>query len=302
MLKKDRAAARQLVPFRQKCVEPETTVLQPGESLYGTVLVSAGLNGWDVADPGRYTIQVAAHVADTDVVSQPLELRIAPPVSREDEYLAGDLFTQDPARTLVFGGTKRSAARTTCSPRSSSAPGRRIAIHARVALGGPLTIDYKQLAPKGDDLAFALAKAKPEEATTYLEPALVDHARTAADTFGHIRYRGIAERTAKRLAEAGAEADATKTIDSLIDTLATRTRRRPSGEGRGDRGAPGDPGGADLRRQAEGQGEGEDEGLAGVLLAQPALELGPHAEVVLDGVESAACVRADAHRARWHSS
>jgi hypothetical protein len=102
-------------------------------------------------------------------------------------------------------------------------PERRIAIHARVALGGPLTIDYKQLAPKGDDLAFALAKAKPEEATTYLEPALVDHARTAADTFGHIRYRGIAERTAKRLAEAGAEADATKTIDSLIDTLATRT-------------------------------------------------------------------------------
>ena len=224
VLKKDRAAARQLVPFRQKCVEPVTKVLQPGESLYGTVLVSAGLNGWDVAEPGRYTIQVAAHAAGQDVVSQPLELRIAPPVSREEEYLAGDLFTQDPARTLVFGGTKAlGGANDVLAEIVERLPERRIAIHARVALGGPMTIDYKQLAPKGDALGFALAKAKPEEATTYLEPALVDHARTAADTFGHIRYRGIAERTAKRLAEAGAEADAARTIDSLIDTLATRT-------------------------------------------------------------------------------
>ena len=52
ILKKQGKEARQLVPFRQKCTQPVTKALMPGESLYGTVLASAGLNGWDVAEPG----------------------------------------------------------------------------------------------------------------------------------------------------------------------------------------------------------------------------------------------------------
>ena len=261
VLKKDGAPARQLVPFRQKCVEPETKVLQPGESLYGTVLVSAGLNGWDVAEPGRYTIQAAAHVGETAVVSQALEVRIAPPVSREEEYLAGDLFTQDPARTLVFGGTQAlGGANDVLAEIVERLPDRRIAIHASVALGGPLTIDYKQLEPKGDDLAFAVKKAKPDEAAEYLEPALVEKSRRRR---GHVRPHPLprdrgADGEAPRRGGGGGRGGED---DRLGDRHALGADGRgPAREGRGDRAARGGARPGDLRLEAEGQAAVEVEG------------------------------------------
>ncbi|HKH29897.1 MAG TPA: hypothetical protein VKA45_02480, partial [Gaiellaceae bacterium] len=74
VLRKEGSAARRLVPFRQKCVAPAGAPLLPGESLYGTVLASAGLNGWDVSEPGTYVIQAAAHVRGENVISAPFTL------------------------------------------------------------------------------------------------------------------------------------------------------------------------------------------------------------------------------------
>ena len=224
ILKKEGKEARQLVPFRQKCVQPVTKALMPGESIYGTILASAGLNGWDVAEPGTYVIQAAAHVDEEDVVSAPFSLRIAPPLSRDEEYSAGDLFTQDAARVLVFGGSRYlDDANDVLHEVVDRFPDRRIALHARVALGNPLTVDYKQLVPEESGIELDVAPAKPAEAAELLEPALVERADAAAESFGHIRYRSIAERVARRLAAAGADEDATKTIDSAIDVLDSRT-------------------------------------------------------------------------------
>lgn len=223
IVKRQGREARQLVPFRQKCIQPETKVLMPGDSLYGTVLASAGLNGWDVADPGTYTIQAAAHVEEEDVVSEPLVLRIAPPLSRDEEYSAGDLFTQDAARVLVFGGSRYlQDANDLLHEVVERFPERRIALHARVALGNPLTLDYKLVVPTSDGLELEIESAKPEEAAELIEPALVEQAEVAAESFGHIRYRGLAERVARRLSAAGAEEDAAKTVDAVIDTLDAR--------------------------------------------------------------------------------
>jgi hypothetical protein len=225
ILKKQGKEARQLVPFRQKCTQPVTKALMPGDSLYGTVLASAGLNGWDVAEPGTYTIQAAAHIGSEDVVSLPLELRIAPPISRDEEYAAGDLFAQGPARALALGGTRfLDDANDVLQEIVERFPERRISLHARIALGNPHTIDYKLVQPTDDleELEIEVAKADPGEATALIEPVLVDEAETALESLGHIRYRTIAERTATRLAAAGADAAATKTIDSAIDALAAR--------------------------------------------------------------------------------
>ena len=225
ILKKQGKEARQLVPFRQKCTQPVTKALMPGESLYGTVLASAGLNGWDVAEPGTYTIQAAAHIGDEDVVSLPVDLRIAPPISRDEEYVAGDLFVQGPARALALGGTRfLDDANDVLQEIVERFPERRISLHARVALGNPHTIDYKLVLPTDDldDLEIAVAKADPGEATELIEPVLVGEAETALESLGHIRYRTIAERTAKRLSAAGADAAAAKTIDAAIDALAAR--------------------------------------------------------------------------------
>jgi hypothetical protein len=224
ILKKQGKDARRLVPFRQKCIQPETKALMPGESIYGTVLASAGLNGWDVAEPGAYLIQAAAHIGDEDVVSAPFELRIAPPISRDEEYSASDLFTQETARVLVFGGSRYlEDSNDLLQEVVERFPDRRIALHARVALGNPLTLDYKLVMPTEDGIELEVEPAEPGEAASLIEPALVDRAEVAAESFGHIRFRGIAERVARRLSTAGAEDEATKTLDSAIDTLADRT-------------------------------------------------------------------------------
>jgi hypothetical protein len=229
ILKKHGQEARRLVPFRQKCVQPETKALMPGESIYGTVLASAGLNGWDVAEPGTYVVQAAAHVGDEDVVSAPFQVRIAPPLSHEEEYSAGDVFTQETARVLVFGGSRYlEGANDVLREVVERFPDRRIALHARVALGNPLTLDYKLVTPTDDGVEVDVVPAEPDEAAQLIEPALVERAGVAAESFGHIRYRGMAERVARRLAAEGAEDEATRTIDSAIDTLAERTvRGRP---------------------------------------------------------------------------
>ena len=230
ILKKQGKEARQLVAFRQKCVQPETKVLLPGESIYGTILASAGINGWDVAEPGAYVIQAAAHVGEEDVVSAPLALRIAPPLSRDEEYSAGDLFTQETARVLVFGGSRYlTEANDLLQEVVDRFPDRRIALHARVALANPLTLDYKLVKPTDETtIEVDVQPAEPEEAARVIEPALIERAGAAAESFGHIRYRGIAERVARRLAAQGAEDEAAKTIDSAIETLEDRTvRGRP---------------------------------------------------------------------------
>jgi hypothetical protein len=224
ILKREGKEARQLVGFRQKCTAPETIALLPGESIYGTVLASVGLNGWDVAEPGTYWLQAAAHVGEEDVVSRPLGIRIAPPASREDEYVAGDLFTQEPGRMLALGGSRVLERGTAVLQELvERLPDRRIALHARVALGSPLAIDYKRLVIRDGGLAVELEGARPEDAIAYVEPALVEQADEAAGTLGHLRYRSITERLATRLAAAGAEDEAARALDVAADTLAART-------------------------------------------------------------------------------
>ena len=229
VLGKEGRAARRLVPFRQKCVAPADAPLLPGDSLYGTVLASAGLNGWDVAEPGTYVIQAAAHVRGEDVISAPFPLEIAPPRSREEETAAGDLFTQDAARVLLFNGTRfLERGNRALEEVVERFPGRRIALHARVALGSPLTVDYKRLVPTdgGRGVDLRVTRAKPHEAARLLEPALVERAATAAETMGHIRYRTVAERLAVRLADQGADAAAARTLDSAIGALVRRPVKR----------------------------------------------------------------------------
>jgi hypothetical protein len=229
VVRKDGGAARRLVPFRQKCVAPADSPLLPGESIYGAVLASAGLNGWDVAEPGTYVVQAAAHVRSEDVISAPFALEIDPPRSRHEEQAAGELFTLDAARVLLFNGTRfLERGNDVLQDVVERFPERRIALHARVALGSPLTVDYKRLVPTDDRRAAGLAvtPAKPHEAARLIEPALVDRAATAAESMGYIRYRTVAERLALRLADQGADAAATRTLDSAIHALSNRPVKR----------------------------------------------------------------------------
>jgi hypothetical protein len=232
IVKKDGSSARQLLPFAQRCYAPETTVLMSGESMYESLLASVGLNGWEIADPGSYTIQVALRVGEEDVVSNPLRLLVEPPASRQEEFLGPSFFSEDVGRIIAFNGSRAlKGGNTVLAQVAEELPDRRVALHARYALGSVLAKDYKELVtdPEGpQQLSVEVREAEHDEAQKLIGEALIAKPETAVESFGHIEYRRLADRYSDWLAEEGTEAEAAAAQETLYETLAARTvRGRP---------------------------------------------------------------------------
>jgi hypothetical protein len=107
IIKKDGKPARQFVPYAQECWHGAVKAVAPAESLYESLFLSVGRNGWDIAEPGYYTLQVALHrEGEYDLVSNPLRLRILPPANYDEEHVAQDFFSDEVGRILTFDGSR----------------------------------------------------------------------------------------------------------------------------------------------------------------------------------------------------
>ena len=226
--------ARQWAPYATSCLEPRAEVLASGSSTYETLPLFAGLNGWDVAEPGIYDIHVAAEVEGTVVFSSPLRLRVAAPQSSEEESLAADFFTEDVGRTLAFSGTVSLAgANDTLRETVDRLPHSSAAIHAAIALAQPLARDFKTLTiPHTEALmssvsdsegSVAVRSAEPAEALALLSTAMGDtRGAAAAQSLGHVGYRREVELFADALSHAGDAAGAASMQTDLAQVLADR--------------------------------------------------------------------------------
>ncbi|MEQ9439824.1 MAG: hypothetical protein RIG62_12290 [Cyclobacteriaceae bacterium] len=231
IIQKRGGTAKQWHPFAQYCYHSDKKVLTPGESVYASLNIASGIHGWNIAEPGMYTVQVAMHRDDEDIVSNQLQVRIAPPRSYEEEFVAQDFFSEDVGRVLAFQGTHYlDKANDTLREVADQFANRRVAHHALLALGNPLTRDYKLLNVKGDpnaiaqepDKMFKTLKAKPDEARQELNKALLDDPGEAADTLGHIEYRQVVEQYSAFLADKGDSDEAASTMQKAEKTLAKR--------------------------------------------------------------------------------
>ena len=234
IIKKDGAPARRWLPFAQQCSSGEGMILQPGGAVYQALFLGAGRNGWDLAGPGLYTVQVAIRSHGEDHVSNPLRLKILPPEGREDERLAQDLFTQDVGRVLAFDGSRvLDGANSVLQEAVDRMPTRPVARHALVALSRPLmhpgkllrmpdraTSQVEPAAAAGGTLTAT--RADPDAARRGLQRALFDVPGEAAETLGHIEYREYAGRLIDDLAKGGAHGEAIDLQDRLRATLAAR--------------------------------------------------------------------------------
>ncbi len=231
ILKQKGKPARQWLPYSRQCRQPDTAVLQPGKSMYEALPVFAGLNGWDISEPGVYEIQVAVEVDGQPVTSDPLQLRIAPPRSWDEEDVAQEFFSEDVGRTLTFAGTAvLTSANEVLRNTVERLPQTRAAVHAAAALATPLAKDYKVLViPEGQtamnsvSAAGGIVEQRParvDEAVGLLEDSM--SAPGAAETFGHISFRRKAESANNALAESGAVEAAAEMQASLRDVLAER--------------------------------------------------------------------------------
>ena len=224
VIKKQNQPAQQFVPYANYCYLPKKKVLRPGEAIYDSLFVSAGTNGWDISEPGNYSIQATIQVNGEDIISQPLNLRVAPPRNFEEELLAQDFFTEDVGRIVAFDGSRYLESGTnTLREVVGKLADRRVAIHANIALANSVVTDYKQLVADDEALRISIKKPKTEEATAMLSKALIEKPDEAAETLGHIDLKDYTDRACEKLSEEGANAEAAKLQDTLYDTMSTRT-------------------------------------------------------------------------------
>jgi hypothetical protein len=227
IFKKDRKPARQFVPYAKNCWLLEKKVLMPGESIYESLFVSAGLNGWDLAEPGNYTVQMALHLQDEDIVSNALRIRVTPPRGYDEEFLAQDFFSDEVGRILAFDGSRfLTTGNDILSEVANKLHDRRVSLHAYLALGSAKAQDYKQLVEDPKEprkrLGIKIEPAQPEEARQLLTSALISQMAVAAESLGHIDCKWYVDRFSDWLARQGASEDAVKSQDTLYQTMSTR--------------------------------------------------------------------------------
>jgi hypothetical protein len=228
IIKKDGKSARQFSPYAQYCWKSQVRALMPGESTYESLFISVGKNGWDIAEPGYYTIQVALHLENTeeDLVSNPLRLRVAPPRGYDEEFLAQDFFSEDVGRILTFDGSQSQVlehGKDTLREVSERLSDRKVAFHANVALANPTAKSYKLLDledPKQPKIK--VVSPNLEEARKEFKAALIDQPDIAAETLGHIDYKYYTDLFSDYLGQYGDSKGAINAQDILSQTLSNR--------------------------------------------------------------------------------
>jgi hypothetical protein len=233
--------AREFRPFGRYCYLPQKIVLRPAESIYSALGVSAGLNGWDLAEPGWYVVQVALRSAEEDLVSAPLYLRVTPPLGYEDELIAQELFTEDVGRVLAMRGSEElSHANDVLREVVTRLSDRKVAIHAALTLGLSAAKNFKILTPAPSEPAGLKITARPprkDEARELLEEILVARGEDAAETLGNISYLREASAVAEWLAEAGDPKAAAAVQAAAYETLDGPAREGEALEGEALEGA-----------------------------------------------------------------
>lgn len=234
-LKRQGSPARQFLPFAQYCMQPAAKTLQPNEAIYASVYVTAGLNGIDVAEPGRYMLQAALHTPEGDIVSKPFTLRIATPKGVEEDVVAQDFFSDSVSRVLAFDGSRvLPEANAVLRNVVERLGDRRVAKHARVPLGLAIAEPAKVLsvgagagAETGGGAASArktikVESAQPERAESDLKAALMTQPDVAAESLGHVDYKVYVDELTDLLEAQGDIDEAAETQETLHKIMASR--------------------------------------------------------------------------------
>ena len=238
IIKKDGKPARQFIPYARYDFLAKTNVLESGAADYESLFLSSGINGWDLAEPGYYTIQVCLHLNNIDVISNPFRMRITPPLEREEEWLAQDFFSEDVGRILTFGGSQvLTAGINTLKEVSNRLKNRKVAYHARMSFAQSIASPYKRLELRKEDKPLMSASAaggrivvsKPDVKTAKKEfsAALTTNANEAAESLGHINYKWYTDHYSDWLTDQGETAKATEVQDNLLKTLKKRGVIKP---------------------------------------------------------------------------
>lgn len=232
IIKKEGKPARQWLPYVRHCFGVQQMTLAPGSSLFESIFPGAGRNGWDLAEPGLYTVQIALDMPQHSLVSNRLRLRINPPRSYTEEYFSQDFFADAVGRVIAFDGTRvLDRVNDILQEAAEKFRSRAVAHHALLALGRPKAQTGKVLATdrarrqSSDNQRQRRIEIKPADfdtARTKLYAALLRNPAKAAQTFGHIDYKVYCDQFTDVLIESDEKTIAANVQKNLYGVLRER--------------------------------------------------------------------------------
>lgn len=234
---RDRTDTKQYRSYSQVCYAAQKITLQPGESLYSNLFLSAGSLGWYIADPGMYEITVAVSAEkedseDKEIVSSTFSLIVLRPSlqrKREEEKLAQDVFNDDVGRILAFQGSNvLGSGNDVLQELTDRFPQANAVTHAEVALATPKLKNSKMMEFSNGKPQVKVKDAKLEEASQQLQKVLVDHGAEAANTLGNIGFKQISDTLSQELAEKGATETAAEVEENVLKVMDKRGVKLPT--------------------------------------------------------------------------
>lgn len=211
-------------PHLHACYQPTPKVLAPGESIYESIFVSSGKHGWHFDEPGYYTVQANLQYGGFDIVSDPLRVRILPPLDRAEEVIAQDFFSGAVGKVLAMDGTRLlTKANDVLAEVATRFSKRAAAIHATMALSMPTMDVFKEVTQTGKRTKV-VAHAPTAEGTNLMAPIFTDPATAnrAAATLGHIDFKDYGTKFCTEAAQRGKVKLAKEGWETLVATLQKR--------------------------------------------------------------------------------
>ncbi len=234
---RDRTDTKQYRSYSQVCYAAQKITLQPGESLYDNLFLSAGSLGWYIADPGMYEITVALSAAreddqDKEIVSASFSLIVLRPNmkrKREEEKLAQDVFNDDVGRILAFQGSRiLESGNNVLQELSERFPQANAVPHAQVALEVPKLRNFKTMEFHNGKPQVTVQDAKLEEASQQLHKVLVDNGTETVNILGNIGFKQVCDTLSQELAEKGAEETAAAVGENVLKVMDKRRVKLPT--------------------------------------------------------------------------
>ena len=228
---------KQYRSYAQICFAEEKITLQPGESLYSNIFLSAGSLGWYIADPGTYEITVSLSVdrendEGKEIVSSSFSLIVLRPNMqrrREEEKLAQDIFNDDVGRILAFQGSRiLRSGNDTLQELTERFPTSNAVPHAQVALEMPKLKDFKSIDFSNGKPQIRVENAKLEEAIRQLQKVLVDKGTDSVNTLGNITFKQISEKLCQELADKHDNRTAAAIEENVLQVMDKRGVKLPS--------------------------------------------------------------------------
>ena len=185
------------------------------------VPLTFGSSGFVFDLPGTYRIKAVYDDGRLSAVSDVASVRVGVPLSREEDRLAADWFTNAVGLTVALGGSMSphlSRGLDTLREAAERFTKTELGTAAAQVLAAGVGDDFYR---REDDKVVRSHEADPDAALALTEPALKAH-KAEGDKTTNLAYRSLVEQRAELHVAAGRPAEARKELGSLATALSRR--------------------------------------------------------------------------------